>query len=58
VKYKLRGLYSKHPEKALSDILISRGVNDIKNFTKPSRFYCDLNPYNLNNIDLAAEKLL
>lgn len=57
MKYKLRNNYSKNPEEALYDILHDRGVSDIKNFIHPNK-ECELNPYNLNNIDMAAELLL
>ena len=57
MRYKLRNNYSKNPEEALYDILRDRGVNDIKNFIKPNK-ECELNPYNLSNIDVAAELLL
>ena len=57
MKYKLRNNYSKNPDEALYDILRDRGVNDIKNFINPSK-ECELNPYDLNNINNAAELLL
>lgn len=57
MRYKLRNNYSKNPEEALYDILRDRGVNDIKNFIRPNK-ECELNPYNLSNIDAAAELLL
>ena len=57
MKYKLRNTYSKEPEIALYDILRDRGVNEVDNFVKPNK-ECELNPYDLNNIDAAAELLL
>lgn len=57
MKYKLRNKYSKDPQKALGEILYDRGVRDIKNFINPS-FKCELNPYDLENIEAAANKLL
>ena len=57
MRYKLRNNYSKNPNDALCDILRDRGVNDIENFIKPNK-NCELNPYNLSNIDAAAELLL
>ena len=57
MKYKLRNTYSKNPSEALYDILRDRGVNDVENFIKPNK-NCELNPYNLSNIDAAAELLL
>jgi single-stranded DNA-specific DHH superfamily exonuclease len=57
LKYKLRSKYSKDPQRALEEILYDRGVRDIKNFINPS-FKCELNPYDLENIEAAASKLL
>lgn len=57
MKYKLRKEYSKVPEAAIQDILKDRGVNDIYNFCNPSAD-CELNPYNLKNIERAADMLL
>ena len=57
MKYKLRNNYTTNPELALSDILKDRGVTDIENFLQPS-FSCELNPYDLDNIEIAAELLL
>ncbi len=45
------------PNVALEQILADRGVKDIKNFMHPSPA-CELNPYDLNNIQAAAERLL
>ena len=57
MKYRLRKEYSKEPQKAIQDILKDRGVNDIYNFCNPSAD-CELNPYNLKNIERAADMLL
>lgn len=57
MKYRLRNQYSKNPQLALKEILIDRGVTDIENFIYPSK-KCELNPYDLNNIEDAADKLL
>ena len=57
MKYKLRNNYTTNPELALSDILKDRGVTDIEKFLQPS-FSCELNPYDLDNIEAAAELLL
>lgn len=57
MRYKLRKEYSKDPQKAIQDILNDRGVNDIYNFCNPSAD-CELNPYNLKNIEAAAQMLL
>lgn len=57
MKYRLRNNYSKNPKTALSEILQDRGVIDIKNFINPSKS-CELDPYTLDNIELAANKLL
>ena len=58
MKYKLRKQYSTNPDKALREILQDRGVQDIKNFMNPDADTCEYNPYDLKNIDAAAEKLL
>ena len=57
MKYRLRNKYSMDPDVALEQILADRGVKDIKNFMHPSPA-CELNPYDLNNIQAAAERLL
>lgn len=57
MNYKLRNIYTTNPNKALTEILTDRGVSDINNFLKPTK-NCELNPYDLDNIELAAEKLL
>lgn len=57
MKYRLRNNYSTNPDKALKEILIDRGVNDIENFMNPS-VECELNPFYLKNIDAAADLLL
>jgi len=57
MNYRLRKQYTTNPEKALSEILIDRGVQDIESFLHPTS-ECELDPYGLENIDLAAELLL
>ena len=57
MRYRLRKEYSTNPDKALKEILADRGVTDIDNFMNPS-VKCELNPYDLKNIDAAAERLL
>ena len=57
MKYRLRKEYSKNPDEALNEILKDRGVVDLYDFYNPS-FECELDPYALDNIDLAADKLL
>ena len=57
MKYKLRNNYSTNPEKALKEILQDRGVTDIEHFMNPTAA-CELDAYNLKNIDHAAERLL
>ena len=54
MKYKLRNNYSTNPNKALKEILIDRGVQDIDNFLNPGP-QCEQSPYDLENIDAAAE---
>ena len=57
MNYRLRNNYTENPKTALSEILRDRGVKDIENFIKPTAA-CELNPYDLENIELAAKKLL
>ena len=57
MKYKLRKEYPTDPTAALCAILEDRGVKDITNFIRPSK-KCELNPYDLENIELAANHLL
>ena len=57
MKYRLRKNYSTNPDKALKEILIDRGVQDIDKFLNPSPA-CEHNPYKLNNIDKAVEMYL
>ena len=57
MQYRLRNYYTTNPEYALQEILIDRGVKDIENFLYPTS-KCELDPYGLENIDLAAEMLL
>ena len=57
MQYRLRNNYSKNPEMALKEILIDRGVQEIETFLEPSN-KCELNPYDLDNIEAAADKLL
>lgn len=58
MKYRLRKEYSTNPDKALKEILQDRGVQDIEHFMNPTAETCELNPYNLKNIEAAAEALL
>lgn len=58
MRYRLRKEYSTNPDKALKELLQDRGVQDIENFINPSAETCELNPYGLENIDAAAERLL
>ena len=53
MKYKLRKEYTKNPELALKEILQDRGVEDIESFLVPSK-NCELNPYDLENIEAGA----
>lgn len=57
MQYRLRNNYSKNPEVALKEILIDRGVQEIETFLEPSN-KCELNPYDLDNIEAAADNLL
>lgn len=57
MKYKLKNNYSKDPTRAMYEILQDRGVKDIENFIKPTK-KCELNPYDLDNIEIAADRLL
>lgn len=57
MKYRLRQNYTTDPQHALEEILASRGVKDIKNFILPSK-NCELNPYDLDYIDIAADCLI
>lgn len=57
MKYKLKKNYTTDPEAALEEILRDRGVTDIENFMNPSPV-CELNPYLLKNVEVAADRLL
>lgn len=57
MKYKLRKEYPTDPSIALQSILKDRGVVDIKKFLNPD-FSCELNPYDLENIEAGVEMLL
>ena len=57
MKYKLRNTYTTDVNKALSEILIDRGVENLQQFLSPS-FACELNPYKLNNIQQGVDLLL
>jgi len=57
MRYRLKNKYTTNPDLALTQILEDRGVKDIQKFTNPSKD-CELNPYNLKNIEAAAEMLL
>ena len=58
MRYKLRNNYTKNPDWALKEILTDRGVEEIDNFLWPTKNLCELNPYDLNNIEKGAEMLL
>ena len=58
MKYRLRNNYTKNPDWALKEILTDRGVEEIDNFLWPTKNLCELNPYDLQNIQKGAEKLL
>lgn len=58
MRYRLRNEYSTNPDKALKEILQDRGVEDIEHFLNPSASTCELDPYKLKNIEIAAELLL
>ena len=57
MRYRLRKEYSTNPDKALKELLQDRGVQDIEQFMNPSML-CENDPYQLKNIDAAAERLL
>ena len=57
MNYRLRNNYSKEPDKAIIDILQDRGVKNVDAFINPTK-ESENNPYNLDNIKDAAEKLL
>ena len=57
MKYKLRDNFTTDPEYALKEIFMNRGVTDFNNFFNPT-FSCELNPYNLKNIEAGVEMLL
>ena len=57
MNYRLRNNYSKEPDKAIIDILQDRGVKNVNAFINPTKAN-ENNPYDLNNIKEAAEKLL
>ena len=57
MNYRLRKNYTKNPNFVLQEILQDRGVEDVQLFLEPSS-KCELNPYNLDNIEAAANKLL
>ena len=57
MNYRLRKNYTQNPDYALQEILMDRGVEDIENFLYPTS-KCELDPYNLEKIDLGADMLL
>ena len=57
MNYKLRKTFTRNPQEALKEILLDRGVENIEYFLCPSK-ECELNPYDLENIEIAAECLL
>lgn len=58
MKYKLRKQYPTDPDLALKAILEDRGVTDLPRFTNPTYESCELNPFNLENIEDAAAMLI
>lgn len=57
MKYRLRNNYPKEPELAIQAILEDRGVEDVESFMRPNKSQ-ELNPYDLENIEAAAQMLL
>lgn len=57
MKYRLRNKYPITPEEAIPAILADRGVENVAEFMKPNKFQ-ELNPYDLENIEAAANMLL
>ncbi len=57
MKYKVKKQFTQDPSYALQEILEDRGVTDFDDFIHPSAA-CELNPYNLENIEKAAYRLL
>ena len=57
MRYKLRNHFTTDPNHALEAILRNRGVEDIADFVAPT-FSCELNPYDLENIEAGVEMLL
>lgn len=57
MNYKLRKQFTRDPKLAIQEILMDRGVEDVQYFMYPSKD-CELNPYDLENIEAAAEMLL
>ena len=57
MKYKIKKNFTTDPQQALVEILQDRGVKDVENFMYPTAA-CELNPYDLDNIQAGAEMLL
>ena len=57
MRYKLRNHFTTDPSHALEAILRNRGVEDIADFVAPT-FSCELNPYDLENIEAGVDMLL
>lgn len=57
MKYRLRNNYTTDSNKAIKEILKDRGVKNIEAFIHPTQEN-ENNPYDLDNIKEAAEKLL
>ena len=57
MKYRLRNNYPTEPELAIPAILKDRGVKDVEEFMRPNKSQ-ELNPYDLENIEAAAQMLL
>lgn len=57
MKYRLRNNYPTKPELAIPAILKDRGVKNVEDFMRPNKSQ-ELNPYDLENIETAAQMLL
>lgn len=57
MNYKLRNTYTTDPEFALQEILEDRGIKDYESYVWP-RPNQELNPYDLENIEAAAQMIL
>lgn len=57
MKYRVRNNFSQDPNECLKDVLIQRGVEDVEHYLNPTK-ECELNPYDLDNIEKGAYLLL